>query len=65
MMLAAHALGIGSCFVGATDPAYENNEIMAGFKIPEGYSPVGTMVFGYPLETPEAEGKLPPKVIKV
>ncbi|MBN2735244.1 MAG: nitroreductase family protein [Methanomicrobiaceae archaeon] len=65
MMLAAHALGIGSCFVGATDPAYENKELMAGFKIPEGYSPIGTIVFGYPLETPEAEGKIPPKIVRV
>ncbi|WP_292370312.1 nitroreductase family protein [Methanoregula sp. UBA64] len=62
MMLAAHALGIGSCWIGSTEVAYENRELMAGFRIPEGYSPVGTIVFGYPDETPEAHDKHPAKV---
>ena len=30
---------------------------MAGFRIPEGYSPVGTIVFRYPAEFPEAHDK--------
>jgi len=57
MMLAAHALGIGSCWIGSTEVAYENKELMAGFRIPEGYSPVATIVFGYPGETPKAHDK--------
>jgi nitroreductase len=60
MMLAAHALGIGSCWIGSTEVAYENKELMAGFRIPEGYSPVGTIVFGYPAETVEAHDKKAP-----
>ncbi|PWR74240.1 nitroreductase family protein [Methanospirillum lacunae] len=59
MMLAAHALGIGSCWIGSTEVAYDNPEIMAGFRIPEGYSPVGTIVFGYPDEKPDAHDKKP------
>lgn len=62
MMLAAHALGIGSCWVGSTEVAYENKELMAGFRIPAGYSPVGTIVFGYPGEKPEAHDKHPANV---
>ena len=62
MMLAAHALGIGSCWVGSTEVAYDNKELMAGFRIPEGYSPVGTIVFGYPEENPEAHDKHAPAV---
>ena len=62
LMLAAHALGIGSCWIGSTDVAYENKELMAGFKIPEGYVPVGTIAFGYPAEQPRPEEKLPPNV---
>jgi nitroreductase len=58
MMLAAHALGIGSCWIGSTEVAYQNNELLAGFRIPEGYSPVGTIVFGYPAENPAAHDKL-------
>lgn len=62
MMLAAHSLGIGSCWIGSTEVAYENKEIMAGFRIPEGYSPVGTIVFGYPDETPDVHDKKAPLV---
>jgi nitroreductase len=62
MMLAAHSHGIGSCWVGSTAVAYDNKELMAGFHIPEGYSPVGTIVFGYPAEVPEAHDKKDPQV---
>ncbi|HWQ64211.1 MAG TPA: nitroreductase family protein [Methanospirillum sp.] len=62
MMLAAHALGIGSCWIGSTEVAYDNPEIMAGFQIPEGYSPVGTIVFGYPDEKPDAHDKKSPHI---
>jgi nitroreductase len=62
LMLAAHALGIGSCWIGSTEVAYDNKELIAGFRIPEGYSPVGTIAFGYPAEKPEAHDKHAPKV---
>lgn len=62
MMLAAHALGIGSCWVGSTDVAYDNRELMAGFQIPEGYSPIGTIAFGYPAEQPRVDEKHPPAI---
>jgi nitroreductase len=62
MMLAAHALGIGSCWVGSTEVCYDNNELMAGFRIPEGYSPVGTIVFGFPAEKPGVHDKHPANV---
>jgi nitroreductase len=62
MMLAAHALGIGSCWIGSTGVAYDNKELMAGFRITEGYSPVGTIAFGYPAEKPEAHDKKEPQV---
>ena len=62
VMLAAHALGIGSCWIGSTEVAYDNKDLMAGFRVPEGYSPVGTIVFGYPEEKSEAHDKHPANV---
>jgi nitroreductase len=62
MMLAAHALGIGSCWVGSTEVAFDNQEIMAEFGIPEGYGPVVTIAFGYPAEVPEIPEKKVPLV---
>jgi nitroreductase len=62
MMLAAHALGIGSCWIGSTDIAFDNKEIMAEFEISEGYEPVGTIIFGYPADVPETPEKKAPLV---
>lgn len=62
MMLAAHALGIGSCWIGSADVAFDNQEIMAGFDIPEGFGPVVTIAFGYPAEVPETPKKKVPLV---
>ncbi len=64
-MLAAHALGIGSCWIGSTEVAYDNKALMAEFRIPEGYSPVGSIAFGYPAEKPQAHDKHAPKVTRV
>jgi len=62
MMLTAYTLGIGSCWIGSAGIAYDNKELMAGFRIPEGYGPVGTIAFGYPAEKPEAHDKKKPHV---
>lgn len=62
MMIVAHAMGLGSCWIGSTEVAYGNSDLMAGFRIPEGYSPVGTIVFGYPEESPEVHDKRSPLV---
>jgi nitroreductase len=62
MMLTAHAQGIGSCWVGSTEVAYGNKELVAGFHIPEGYSPVGTIAFGYPSEKPDVHVKFTPNI---
>ncbi len=62
MMLAAHALGIGSCWIGSSEAAFDNKELMAGFQIPEGYSPIGTLAFGYPAEKPEIPEKKAPMI---
>lgn len=65
MMLAAHALGLGSCWIGSTEVSYDNPELVSGWKIPEGYSPVGTIAFGYPDETPELHAKNEPLIVRV
>ncbi|MGB9927936.1 MAG: nitroreductase family protein [Methanosarcina sp.] len=62
MMLAAHASGIGSCWIGGSEAAFSNEEIMKGFQIPEGYSPIGTIVFGYPAEKPEVPYRKDPQI---
>jgi len=65
MMLSTHALGIGSCWIGSTEVSYDNPELLAGWMVPEGYLPVGTIAFGYPTETPGIHGKNEPMVTGV
>ena len=46
MMLAAHDLGVGCCFVMHFNPA----AMRAAFAIPEGVEPTALLVLGYPAE---------------
>lgn len=46
MMLAAHNIGIGSCWVMHFDPA----AMREAFAIPEGFEPTALLVLGYPAE---------------
>jgi len=49
MMLMAHSLGVGSCWVMHFDPAAMREE----FRIPEQYVPQALLVIGYPKEDSE------------
>ncbi|MGB9854019.1 MAG: nitroreductase family protein [Candidatus Bathyarchaeales archaeon] len=47
--LAAHSLGLGTCWVGS----FRENEVAEILKIPEGIKPVAIIPVGYPAESPE------------
>ena len=53
MMLAAHALGLGSCWIGFASILGFNKEIQHRIGIPDGYHVAAALVFGYP------KGKIP------
>ena len=46
MMLAAHNIGVGSCWVMHFDPA----AMKTAYNIPENFEPVALLVMGYPAE---------------
>jgi Nitroreductase len=62
MLLAAESLGIGSCWVHAIKALYtteEGKELLKELNLPEGYSVIGSGVFGYiaaPTTSPRKEG---------
>ncbi|MDD7795227.1 nitroreductase family protein [Clostridium sp. 'White wine YQ'] len=62
MFLAAESLGIGSCWIHAVKALYtteEGKELIKELNLPEGYSIIGSGVFGYkvaPANTPRKEG---------
>lgn len=68
IMLAADALGIGSCYLGQGWPAFADpygQEILKNWKIPSGYYAVMQLLLGYPKEgdkhpvaKPRKEGRI-------
>ena len=48
MLLAAHALGLGACWVGA----FDEENVASILRLPEGIRPVAVVPVGYPAEAP-------------
>lgn len=48
MMLAAWALGIGSCWIGSAALIQENPEFLAALEVPDDHQIVAPLIFGYP-----------------
>jgi len=55
LLLAAHAMGLGACWIGDFDEAV----LCQLFAIPQGYAPVAVIAVGYPKYTPEARPRRP------
>ncbi len=53
MMLAAHELGLGTCFVSA----FEEEAMTRIFKLPDSVRPQGVITLGYPDEKPDVPSK--------
>ncbi|MBN2733791.1 MAG: nitroreductase [Methanomicrobiaceae archaeon] len=62
MMLAAHAMGIGSCWIGSARMVEYSMDLMSELDIPEGFHIVAPVVFGYPDENPGKPEKNSPVV---
>jgi nitroreductase len=53
IMLAAHSLGIGSCYIGRLTPWLESEEscpLLSTLPIPEGYQPINFITLGKPVK---------------
>ena len=59
MLLAAHSMGIGSCWVGA----FDERELVDFLELPSHVIPHAIIAFGYPGETPEMPPRIPWKKI--
>ena len=65
MMNAAHAVGLGSCWIHRAKEMFESEEgkaLMAKWGIPESYKGVGNCILGYidnpPADRPRLEGRI-------
>ncbi len=62
-MLAAHALGLGTCWIGFTRPWLQLPESKRELGIPASYTPVAPLALGHPRERPEPTPRDPPEII--
>ena len=62
LMVAACALGLGSCPIGLARPVIERPDVKAMLGIPVGFQVVLPIIIGFPRETPKAPPRLPTRI---
>lgn len=68
LLNAAHAVGLGSCWIDRAEPVFDSEEgkaLMKKWGVPEGYVGVGHCILGYPDENPEPKPRKEGYVIRV
>ena len=68
MMNAAHALGLGSCWIHRARQVFdapEGKELLKAWGLPENLRGVGNCILGYPEETPDARPRKDGRIVKV
>ena len=65
IMLAAHSLGLGTCWIGSARYLEKNPQLVSDLAIPEGYHIVAPLILGYPNEEPEMPERTEPKIVWV
>ncbi len=63
LLIAAHALGLGSCWVGAPLPWLASPGVHEEFGLPAGHSVAAAVLVGYPAEAPVGQPRPPPQVM--
>ena len=63
LMLAAHAMGLGSCVIGFSVPALNTPEIKAELGIPADCVPVAPIIVGVPSGAPPQTTRKTPEII--
>ena len=62
LMLAAHAQGLGTCWVGAPMPWLESAGVALELGLREGFEPAVAMAVGYPAEAPRGNPRPRPAI---
>ena len=64
LLYAAHAVGVGSCWLGYGRLIGEDGEARDRLGIPEGDRLVAAIALGYADEIPESPGRRPPQIAR-
>lgn len=62
-VLSAHARGLGTCWVGASDLWLKEAPVRAELAIPEGYEPQATFTLGYAAAVPPPPRPVEPRIV--
>ena len=62
LMLAAHASGLGSCWVGSPLPWLRDESVARRLGLPEGFEPSVAITLGYPDERPAGQPRARPAI---
>ena len=68
MMNAAHALGLGSCWIHRARQVFdspEGKELLRKWGLPENLRGVGNCILGYPAQIPDARPRKEGRIVKV
>ena len=68
LLNAAHALGLGSCWINRARETFdlpEGKELLKKWGLPETYRGIGNCVLGYTNDAPEAKPRLEGRIIKI
>ena len=68
LMEAAHAVGLGSCWIHRAYQVFESpegKELLRKWGVPEHYTGVGNCILGYAAQDPEAKPRAEGRIIKV
>ncbi len=64
LMLTAHSMGLGTCWIGMGKPLFDTPLLMRELGVPAEYSAVAPLVLGYPEgELPASRGRKAPEVL--
>ncbi len=63
LMLTAHSLGLGTCWIGFARPYFNLPEVQTQLGIPSGYEVVAPIIIGYPQINPPAALKKDPEIL--
>jgi nitroreductase len=64
LMLAAHAAGLGTCWIGFSSALFDDPDFKAELGIPRDLTAVAPIIVGYPEFTPSEYTRNPPKIIE-
>lgn len=63
LMLSAHAIGLGTCWIGFSQLLLDDPEIKAELGIAKEYTLVAPLILGYPETVPQGYSRKPPQIL--